>query len=376
ADSTEKERQFATVNLPPITQTVPTAEEAKGYLFAELKRLRRRTLEAENESQTVTLWTIEQDRQSVSYQSVRSIIADYRNVVDAAARLRRIGNLSQGMTDAVLAADLGYRVMIDPDWGTPDQIKLIEATFGDTVDASGLSHAIELALANEDYPALVGLLRLVAQTPIGANPHTLLVDGNSQMTPLVRAVLSAEPRVRFEAASAIVRLDPPTSFTGSSHFMRCLAEMRDLQNLPLVLLVETRSEVALQQELILSKMGYQTEIVGAVLDLERCVARGGDLRMILSKTQLWDIPPVEMIDRVRRIPRGKSVPIVFYGEPAAGIESDRWNGLSRLIDQPKTPAAFTNLLMDLDLVSRFPELTAIDRQQFRENARTYLETRR
>ncbi|MGB7346780.1 MAG: hypothetical protein WBD20_21340, partial [Pirellulaceae bacterium] len=42
ADSTEKERQFATVNLPPITQTVPTAEEAKGYLFAELKRLRRR----------------------------------------------------------------------------------------------------------------------------------------------------------------------------------------------------------------------------------------------------------------------------------------------------------------------------------------------
>ena len=64
-------------------------------------------------------------------------------------------------------------------------------------------------------------------------------------------------------------------------------------------------------------MGYRTEVIGSVLQLEREIARGGDLRLVLSKTQLWDIPPVEMIDRVRRMPLGQNVPIVFYGDAAS-----------------------------------------------------------
>ncbi|QDT09858.1 hypothetical protein [Planctomycetes bacterium K23_9] len=417
ADSTPEEKSFAQVNLPPLTQTLPTLPEAKGVLFTELNRQRRRAQDIENGFDTVTLWSIGADRKSVNFQSVRTVIGAYRGAVDAASRLRRVGGLSRGMLDAVLASQMGYRVMIDPDWGTVEQMESIDASFADQVGEIDLSDAIALSLKNQDYPAAIGLMRLIGRSNLAGDVQGLLFGSQSKLSVLVGATLHGEPRVRYEAAAAIARLNPPSSFAGSSHFIKCLAEMRDLQNLPLVLLVETRAEVALQQELILSKMGFQTEVVGAVLDLERCVARGGDLRMILSKTQLWDIPPVEMIDRVRRLPKGQNVPIVFYNEPIRpsdpefvanlvddeeedeffakpkppvlhqpivgtekfsmakqipGLESDRWNAPSRQIPMPRTPAAFTNLFLDLDLVNRLPELTAIDRQQFRKTAMDYL----
>ncbi len=374
-DASESEKEFSAVNLPPITQSIPTFEEAQTYLLEKLKLARRRCRESENDLAMTTLWSLDADRTSVDHRRVREIVLTYRNAVDAASRLRRIGNVSPGVTDEILAADIGYRVLIDSDWGTDDQIKGLTTAFGDLVDSRGLSHAIGLAIKEDDALATVGLLRMVGRGPNSPDSRSLLVGHNSNRQPLVEATLSGLPRVRYEATAAIMRLDPPESFPGSSYFSRCLAEMSRLDNLPSAIVIETRSEVAMQQEIILAKMGYQTEIIGSVLDLERCIAKGGDLRLVLSKTQLWDIPPVEMIDRVRRIPNGQNVPIVFYGEPAVGIDSSRWNAISRLIDLPGTPAAYTDLLLDLDLINRLPALTGIDRQAFRRQASDFLQSR-
>ncbi len=429
-DASDYEKRFAKVNLPPITQTLPTITETRRYLFERLTQARRSALEAENDFDVVTLWSISQDRKHVDYQSARQIIAAYRDAADAANRLRRVGGLDLSMTVAALTVDVSYRVMINPDWGNADQIQSIELIYGDSLNVNTLSAAIELAISTGDYPAAVGVLRMIGQTDAGRSSQSLLVAGGDGMTPLVKATLCSEPQVRYEAAQGIVRLNPPASFSGASHFMRCLSEMRDLKNLPSILLVETRPRIAMKQELILGKMGYETEVVGSVLDLERCVSRGGDLRLVLSKTQLWDIPPVEMIDRVRRIPRGENVPIVFYDDPIVpeeadlgmklltkdeldfasesadedelfaktkppkmrppipvakpfvgidpipGINSNRWDALALQIDTPGTPAAFTNLLMDLDLDRRLPELTATDRASFRAVAEEFLQSRR
>jgi hypothetical protein len=374
-DASESEKEFAAVNLPPITQSIPTIDEAKTYLLEQLKRARRRCRESENDLAMTTLWSLDSERTSVDHRRVREIVLTYRTAVDAASRLRRIGNVSPSVADEILAADIGYRVLIDADWGTDDQIKSVSDTFGDLVDSRGLSHAIGLAIEQDDALATVGLLRMVGRATNSSDSRTLLVSGDSNRQPLVEATLSGLPRVRYEAAAAIIRLAPPESFPGSSFFSRCVAEMSRLDQLPSAIVIETRSEVAMQQEIILAKMGYQTEVIGSVLDLERCIAKGGDLRLILSKTQLWDISPVEMIDRVRRTPYGQNVPIVFYGDAAVGINSSRWNAISRLIDMPGTPAAYTDLFLDLELVNRLPALTGIDRQAFRRQASDFLEAR-
>ena len=391
------------------------------------------------------------------------------------------------MTDTVLAADLSYRIVIDSDWGRPDQIAAMQAAYKDTLSPVALLRSIEIAIQRDDTTALVGLLRLVDAAP-GA--QTMILSTSAKPTPLVLSAMHSQPRVRYEAAAAILRIGQPPSYAGRSYVMRCIAEMSRLGDRPLAILVETRSDVIVRQETILSRLGYQTQVVGSVLGLERCIQRGGDLRLVLSKTQLADHPPVELIDRVRRAPLGKSVPIIFFGglldeedmrialtalkekesrigaevdlqlsalktdtevddtfailleelaqvgatgdwqdaqaaldvllascsrlldatsapsetawdkaldlaksrikflrqqsnevEPFVepdldadrlGINSSRWAGISQLIGRPQTPSAFSGLLMDLELTSRLPALSPIDRSQFRRLATEFL----
>ncbi|NND99609.1 MAG: hypothetical protein HKN47_20015 [Pirellulaceae bacterium] len=374
-DTTEAEANYARVNVQPLTSDIPTASESREYLYSELQRLRRLASETENDFATVTIWTVNEDRKTISSQRARSIMLAYRDAVDAGARLRRIGSLRPQMADAILAADLSYRVMIDPDWGTSEQIAAMKSAYGDMVDAEGLSHAIAIASEKDDRPALVGLLRMIGSDLSSTQADFLLRADSPSLTPVVKATLNSDPRVRYEAAAAIARMDAPFSYAGKSLVMQRFGEMTRLEDEPLAVLVETRDEVVLRQESILSRMGYRTEVVGSVRELERVIARGGDLRLILSKTQLWDVPPVELIDRVRRMPLGKNVPILFYGDQAAGIDTDRWDAISEMMKRPKTPAAYADLLMSMDLVNRLPELTAVDRQMFRSLASDQLAAR-
>ena len=373
-DTTNAEVALATSQLPLIVDTVPGRDEAIAFLYSELIRLRQVAAEIDNDFQRQPLWSVNPDLQSVTSNYALAILLAYRDAYDAGSRLRRIGAIPPAAVDATLAADLGYRVMIDPDWGRPEEKKLIRDKFGSDVGAAGLSKAINWSLEKNDQPALVGLLRMVDRD-LEFGRTALLMSSSPNLSPIVRAAMHSQPWVRYEAALAITRLDPPPSYAGSSHVMRCLAEMNRLQDRPLAMLVETRPNVILRQESILSRMGFHTEVVGSVVELEKSISRGGDLRLVLSKTQLWDLPPVEMIDRVRRLPFGKEVPIVFFGKEAPGIDTDRWNGLSEFIERPGSPSAFANFLLDLDLVRRLPELSEIDRQQFRQGATDFLATR-
>ena len=62
-------REFAAVNLPPVTQTLPSFAEAKGYLLLnELKQARRRALEADNDLSTTTMWSLDPKQNAVNYQ--------------------------------------------------------------------------------------------------------------------------------------------------------------------------------------------------------------------------------------------------------------------------------------------------------------------
>ncbi len=486
SDSTPAERQFARDNIRPL-RSVPSREEAIQFLFSDLQRLRRVANERENNLDVETVWTVGNDRKSVSSQTTRSMILAYRDAYDAGSRLRRVGGLLPLMTDTVLAADLSYRIVIDSDWGRPDQIAAMQAAYKDTLSPVALLRSIEIAIQRDDTTALVGLLRLVDAAP-GA--QTMILSTSAKPTPLVLSAMHSQPRVRYEAAAAILRIGQPPSYAGRSYVMRCIAEMSRLGDRPLAILVETRSDVIVRQETILSRLGYQTQVVGSVLGLERCIQRGGDLRLVLSKTQLADHPPVELIDRVRRAPLGKSVPIIFFGglldeedmrialtalkekesrigaevdlqlsalktdtevddtfailleelaqvgatgdwqdaqaaldvllasrsrlldatsapsetawdkaldlaksrikflrqqsnevEPFVepdldadrlGINSSRWAGISQLIGRPQTPSAFSGLLMDLELTSRLPALSPIDRSQFRRLATEFL----
>ena len=144
--------------------------------------------------------------------------------------------------------------------------------------------------------------------------------------------------------------------------------MASLGDRPTVLLVETRPEVLTQLERIAFELDAEPEALHSIGALLRRVARGGDLRMIVSKTRLVDYSPLESIDMVRRLELGARVPIVFYGSKFAGVDSTRWNAQTLFIDQPMSAVALEGLLDQIDRERRLPQLSVLDRQRFRREA--------
>jgi CheY-like chemotaxis protein len=368
-DASEPERELARVNLSGMAGGVPDLSTATQVLELDFADRRQAALLVDNDDQTTTLWELTEDRRSVRPQTASRISAAYREAVDAGARLRRVGSLSSQRASEVLMAEMAYRVLVDPDWGDAEQVGAIRDLYGQSAGSESVSLALAHALDASDFAAAIGLIRLIEPATASVLDRNVWLDGQgSSETPLVRAVSSPEPQVRFEAALAAARLAGDAPYPGSSQVRRGLSEMVSLSDKPVAILVETRPEVVLRLEGILTDLGYAVDVVGTVANVQRRVARGGDLRLILSKTELADLPPIEMVDLVRRLPRGRDVPIAFYGADGRGLGEQRWRAPTVLIELPASPAALDALLDSVQRRRSLPPLSAIDRQVYRQAA--------
>lgn len=375
ADASQAEAAAATAHLERLGGQVPSLGAAVEFLTDEFESRYQDARLTKNDGQRVTIWNVDDDRTGVTFQQTSAMINAYRQAVDAGSRLRRIGGLAPRTMQSILAADLAYRIVIDVDWGLADQIEAIRTAYGPWLTASSLSAAIGRALEADDHAAAIGLIRLIDAQTSPADRDVLLSGSGPAATPLVDAASSPDPRVRYEAALAVCRLaDGQHHYPDSSRVMHCLSEMRSLADRPTAILVETRSDVVLHLETLLREIGFQVVVTSTVGGLERQIARGGDLRIILSKTELADMPAIELIDLARRLDRGRDVPIVFYGaDPGDIIRQRRWSAPTVLIDRPLSAAAFIGLFDIAAQRRRLPALSIIDRQRYREAATACLD---
>ncbi len=267
ADSTAEEVASAKAILSKFSSPLPTREASLAALHGELERRRNEAREIDNDDRVTTIWSVDEDRTGVTPQPTPLIMSAYRDAADMASRLRRLGGLSPELERDVLVADLAYRVMVDPDWGDVDQIEDVRLAFGPALGDSALLDAISESLASKDQPALLGLLRLI--DPESSAASTLLRSSGSVPTPLVQAASSSEPRIRYEAAILIAGIAGRSPYPGSSRVKQTLGEMRSLRDQPTAILVETRTDVIVQLETLLGKLGYYVQLVGSVADLQR-----------------------------------------------------------------------------------------------------------
>jgi hypothetical protein len=393
ADATEAERQTAASWLERLGG-LPTREAATEALALDLRRKHDIAKRIDNDGQTTNLWSVNEQRTGVTHKPVLLIHAAYRDLYDAAARLRRLGNLSPELDTATLAITMGYNLMLDPDWGDPDQIQPIRESYGPLLTGSSLSDVLQYALDSDDHAAAIGLIRLIDPEAISDQQRHELLDGTAGVpSPLIQAVRSPEPRVRYEAALKAARLaeslhaETPHAepakigtphvgtlhYAGSSQVMRTLSEMAALGDKPKVILVETRPQEVLAIETLLSDLGLQVEVVSSMKQLQRSVARGGDLRLVIAKNDYADLPAVEMIDLVRRIDRGRRLPIAVYGGEAPFLGGERWDAPTTWIEDDVTLSSLDDLLDLVRRSRRMPPLTILDRQDYREQAASILE---
>jgi CheY-like chemotaxis protein len=377
-DSSAEEIATTKRTLQKISGNTPSRLVAVNTLLADLRQKQRAANELDNTDEVLTHWSVNDQRDGVMYTKTFAIFSAYRDAADAAARLRRIGGLASEVVPEALVADMGYRALIDPDWGDPSQVESIVAAYGSALDATAINQALARANELRDHAAAVGLIRLIDSIGQSKSGDAFLFGNGAAITPLVASASSSDPRVRYEAALTAARMADGAAFPGSSQVKRSLSEMTRLADLPTAVIVETRPEVIAPIQRIISQLGYSGEVVHNVAQLRQCIDRGGDVRLIISKTQLADLSPIELVDVIRRSSRGNELPIVFFSDDVTapegldpdqqGIDAMRWDGPTVWIDQPRTSAAFTGILERIDLGRRLPPLSPIDRQQFRREA--------
>jgi len=377
-DSSDEERSAAAEHLLALglvsaAGSLPDQAATERILSGALRQQRIASSQAIDDYETRTFWSLNEQGNGVVFQTAPAILKPYRDAADAAARVRRLGALSPATRLDALCSDLGYRLMIDPDWGDQDQIEGMRAAYPEVASATTLAAAIDRALVQQDLPALTGLMRLVPAIVDPAQTNELLRGSTANPSPLVRAVDHAKPRIRFEAAVAIAALTSPQAYPGSSRVRRTLGEMLSLGDRPLALLLETRPHVIVQLEGLLHSQGYQVLVASTASDLEKLVDQGGDLRLIFAKTQIADRTPLETLDSIRRQSRGAALPVLFYGTFPPGLESPRW-GATTLHDDPfPTLASLSELEQAAHLQQRLPPLSVLDRQHYRKLAQDGLD---
>lgn len=381
-DATQPESQVARAG-----SAIPAGFEkldAIAVLADRLSSRRAVAMRTPNDADPAFLWSVDETRTGVVPSRSTQIFLQYREAYDAAQRLRRLGDLPPSVSRAVLAADVAYRVMVDLDWPDESQSQQIQTAYPLQTELDALLKSLAQQRARQDVPAAVGLVRLIAAKLQGADPtQSALALRQGRYSELVDAVRDQQPRIRYESAACIADLLPSqsdqASFPGASYFRQTLSEMASLSDQRTAILIETRPVIALRQESILGQLGFEVRLVKTALDAEREIGRGGDFGMVVSKIEISDAVAAELVDRVRRQPKGSRIPIVFYSDAETNEKSvkkaewettsNRWISESTpavyLVPLPGSPAALSEVLVEAESKRRLPALSIGDRSRFR-----------
>ncbi|MEM9368303.1 MAG: hypothetical protein AAGD07_20100 [Planctomycetota bacterium] len=289
--------------------------------FENLQRLRRG-------GGSTVVWTVQPSDGRLVHSRSSQLVHHYRQVADLAywVQLAR-DEANKAMSSDVLAASLAYRIVNDPDWGLVDDkaqatdLASMAMALKDHVAQSraGLDPLIEGAKQTNNDPALLALLRLLPR--ISDDPSlspnwldALLRSDRGNITSLVSLVDHPCARIRFEAASVLAGLPETHPYPGQRRVKERLLSMSRLDDRPKAILLENRPDVIAEWQPLLAQLGFGVHLVTNGLMLEKRLASGDDIELIVSKDHPKDIPAITLVDRVRRMPYGRDVPLIFFDE--------------------------------------------------------------
>lgn len=371
-DAGPQEAAIARMGLAQVGAAEMNAANAVQTLLADLQQSRIAAFQVKDRDRRVTSWSVAPSGQQVSFRTTTEFYAVHAAAADAAVRLRRVTGSASPFAIETLPVEIGYRVIIDPDWGDPQQIGSLGSAYRGW-DPQTLSDALGAALESEHWPAAIGLLRVIDRLTNESVDELFLYGSVPGPTPLARAATAPVARVRYEAALVATRLAAGRPYAGSSEVRKTLAEMGRLGERPTAIIVETRADVIARLLGILTELGFYGEVAGGAGELARRIEAGGDLRLVLLKSDLADLSAVEMIDRIRRTRHGRLLPIVFYGsrvgaDAEAAVPSTRWDAPLVWIEPPKTSAALYGVLEHDRQHRLLPPLSVVDRSRFAQQA--------
>ncbi|MEM1305120.1 MAG: hypothetical protein AAGG46_09490, partial [Planctomycetota bacterium] len=130
-------------------------------------------------------------------------------------------------------------------------------------------------------------------------------------TPLAKALDAAHPAVRFAALEAVMRLNPPGPFPGSSRVAPALAYFAEGEGGRTVVVATPNTQRSATLGGRLASAGVRAEVTIRGREAVKLAAGGADVAAVFVDLAILDPPVRETIFQLRRQPASAGVPIVL-----------------------------------------------------------------
>ncbi|QDV69458.1 hypothetical protein Poly24_31740 [Rosistilla carotiformis] len=312
ANETERsaaEKGFAAAGL----RGIPSSREAEIYLSQRLQRAIDLASRATNDGRLQRIWQLDEAQKALQWQDVPQHVALAREAADAATRYRRLKDSDPEAQVAAELADLSYRLMTNPYYGSEADFAIRYGKQGPSQDQIvQLQKTLAAATQQRNEYAAIAAIRLLKQTATSK----LMLSNGAAPTLLVETTMHSTPRVRYEAGIAAAEINYRGGYSGSSDLLHRWLEMSALKRRPTALILEARKHLTRDKLSWLESLGYDVEVVGSVADLLRRIEAGGDIQLLLATSQPYDRQITETVDLIRRRPLGGEFPILIYCQPS------------------------------------------------------------
>jgi len=178
-----------------------------------------------------------------------------------------------------------------------------------SLGADVVEDALREALRTDQPIAATGAAQVLGE--IGT--PELLYRAAPKVSPLALAMQQDDPRLRFAAAEAILRLAPERPYAGSSHLPKVLGYFAASANRPKAIVGHPDTDRAQRLAGALRASGFETDVANTGADLIRLARQSPDVELVLV-SHVIDSPPIDpLIQELRRDQHSSRLPIGILG---------------------------------------------------------------
>lgn len=238
---------------------------------------------------------------------VAATLAEYANRLEPGDRLIRRIYLETRLAAA------GRRAGLDRE--LPPDATAAASDLG--VDA--LVDLLAYVSADGDVTAAIAAARLLGEQ---ATADILEAEG-ARPAPLVRALRHSDPRLRYAALDAVLKLAPARRFMGDSFVPEALARFVGTSGQPTALVVDSRGDVGRSIAAMLGELGYSANSTVDGRELFQLAADATDCELVLISATLYNNMAPELLDQLRKDGRTARLPVAVYATSDALPRAER-----------------------------------------------------
>ncbi|MHB8952270.1 MAG: HEAT repeat domain-containing protein [Pirellulaceae bacterium] len=307
-DSDAAVREAAGKALEEIVGSIPTQHESSVFLTQQLDSslaVAGTIPGTVDEQSQVTLWVWDAEQQIPIERTLPVADASLLNAARIARQLYRVAPAQENhrildltMSLEVVKRQEGYdRPVTVPGMPVPAEA----AQAGPAI----LEKVLEMAVARKLYGAAIAATDLLGET----GDVSLVQSTDGQPRLLTKALLNPHRRVQFAAARAIMKLDPQSTFAGSSHLPEVLGYLSTSGGRRRVLIGDPRAQVARTLAGYFDELGFDvdTELAGRELVLR--AFDSPDYVFVLLGDAIDRPAYRELVQILRNDPRTADLPI-------------------------------------------------------------------